>query len=180
MLTMQGRQIIIADNQDIVRLGLTALIREVLSDVPCLVVKEVTRASDLIDLLKQESHSVVVIDIGFFRLSSEELYHLSNCFSDTMWILFCDGLSELYLRQIIDKERFSIVYKDNSAHEIATALKYAVTGVKFLCHQVTNILLSLQSHQSPLERDGLTSTEMEVLKLIALGKSVKEIAAERN
>jgi DNA-binding NarL/FixJ family response regulator len=34
--------------------------------------------------------------------------------------------------------------------------------------------------QSPLERDQLTSTEMEVLRRIALGKSVKEIAAERN
>ena len=31
-----------------------------------------------------------------------------------------------------------------------------------------------------MDRDGLTSTEIEVLRLIAYGKSVKEIAAERN
>ena len=33
---------------------------------------------------------------------------------------------------------------------------------------------------SLLKRDGLTATEIEVLRLVALGKSVKEIALERH
>jgi DNA-binding NarL/FixJ family response regulator len=53
-----------------------------------------------------------------------------------------------------------------------------VTGVRFLCHQVTNLLLTPQTATE--QDDPLTATEREVLRLIALGKSVKEVAAERN
>ena len=52
--------------------------------------------------------------------------------------------------------------------------------MRFLCHQVTNLLLAPQPQQTMAGRDQLTATEKDVLRLIALGKSVKEIAAERN
>lgn len=177
---MKGRQIILADNQDIVRLGLTTLIHEVLSDVADLKVKEVSRETDLVDLLKESPDSVVVTDMAFFRVTGEELQNLLKCFGQSMWILLCDGLPESIVRHVSAEQRISVVYKDNSAHEIATAIKYAMSGVRFLCHQVTNVLLSFQPQQSLLERDGLTATEIEVLRLIAFGKSVKEIAYERN
>ncbi len=177
---MQGRQIIIADNQDIMRLGLTTLIHEVLAETAESEVKEVKQTADLVQSLKENPLSVVVIDTAFFQLTSDELQKLSKCFVPTMWILFCEYMSEPHIRQLSEDQHFSIVYKDNSAHEIATAIKYAISGVRFLCHQVTDVLLAYQPQQSILERDGLTATEIEILRLIAFGKSVKEIALERN
>lgn len=89
---MQGRQIIIADNQDIMRLGLTTLIHEVLAETAESEVKEVKQTADLVQSLKENPLSVVVIDTAFFQLTSDELQKLSKCFVPTMWILFCESL----------------------------------------------------------------------------------------
>ena len=178
---MQSRQIIIADNQDISRLGLQALIKGGLTGIENINVKEVGQRAELIESLKASPDSVVIIDYTLFDLgSSDELLNLSERFPQAMWLLFSDDLTESLIRRVSVEQHFSMVLKDDSAHEILTAIKCIITGVRFLCHQVTNLLLTPQPQQSILERDALTATEIEVLRLIAFGKSVKEIAAERN
>ncbi|MBR1519900.1 MAG: response regulator transcription factor [Bacteroidaceae bacterium] len=175
----ENRQIIIADNQDITRLGLKTLVRGVLAEVENLEVKEVGRRAELIAELKENPSAVVVIDYTLFDLgSSEELMNLSERFPEAMWVLFSSELTEQLIRRLSVEQQFSMVLKDDSAQEIATALKCAITGVRFLCHQVTNLLLT---PRMPQERsDQLTASETEVLRMIALGKSVKEIAADRH
>ena len=163
--TMAERQIILADNQDITRLGLKTLIGGALKNAE----------------LKENPSSVVVIDYTKFDLgSSDELLNLSERFPFAMWVLFSDELTEQLIRRLSVEQQFSMILKDDSAQEIITALKCAITGVRFLCHQVTNLLLNPPAQQSMAERDQLTATEKEVLRLIALGKSVKEVAVERN
>ncbi len=173
------RQIILADNQDVTRLGLKALIGGTLSGVQNLSVKELGRRAELIAALKESPRSVVVIDYTLFDLSgNDDLLNLSERFPFVQWVLFSDDLTEGLIRRLSVEQQFSMVLKGDSAQEIITALKCAVTGVRFLCHQVTNLLLT---PHVPIEReDQLTAAEREVLRLIALGKSVKEIAAERS
>lgn len=175
---MAERQIILADNQDITRLGLKAIIRSALNGVDNLVVKEIAHRAELIAELKENPSSVVVIDYTVFDLgSTDELLNLSDRFPFAMWVLFSGDLTEQLIRRLSVEQNFSMVLKDDSAQEIITALKCTITGVRFLCHQVTNLLLT---PSVPQERhDQLTATETEILRLIALGKSVKEIAAER-
>ncbi len=156
-INMAERQIILADNQDI------------------------SRRAELIAELKENPSSVVVIDYTKFDLaSSDELLNLSERFPFAMWVLFSDDLTEQLIRRLSVEQQFSMILKDDSAQEIITALKCAITGVRFLCHQVTNLLLTPSAQQSLAERDQLTATEKEVLRQIALGKSVKEVAVERN
>ena len=179
--TMDKKHIIIADNQDITRLGLKTLVRVALKDVEGLEVKELGHRAELIAELKENPDSVVIIDYTLFDLGSpDELLNLSERFPFVLWVLFSADLTEQLMRRLSVELQFSMILKDDSAQEIITALKCAVTGVRFLCHQVTNLLLTPSPQQSALERDQLTATEKEVLRLIALGKSVKEIAAERN
>lgn len=176
---MVERQIILADNQDITRIGMRTLARVALKDVENLTVKELSRRAELIAELKENPSAVVVIDYTRFDLgSSDELLNLSERFPHSMWVLFSDSLTEQLIRRLSVELQFCMILKDDSAQEIITALKCAVTGVRFLCHQVTNLLLTPTTSRE-LD-DPLTATEREVLRLIALGKSVKEIAAERN
>lgn len=177
---MEDKQIILADNQDITRLGLKTIIRRTLSGIEGLTVKEVIKRSELIASLKEKPSSVVVIDYTLFDLgSSEELLNLSERFPQTMWVLFSADLTEQLIRRLSVEQQFCMVLKDDSVQEIISALKCAVTGVRFLCHHVTNLLLNPTNTQEK-EDDPLTATEKEVLRLIALGRSVKEVAAERN
>ena len=179
--TMDKKTIIIADNQDITRLGLKTLVRAALKEVEGLEVKELSRRAELIAELKENPSAVVIIDYTLFDLgSTDELLNLSDRFPYALWVLFSDELTEGLIRRLSVEQQFSMILKDDSAQEIITALKCAITGVRFLCHQVTNLLLTPSPQQSIAERDQLTATEKEVLRLIALGKSVKEIAVERN
>ena len=70
-----------------------------------------------------------------------------------------------------------MVLKENSGEEICSALRCMAHGECFLCHQITSLLISKPN--KPETHSILTATEIDVLRLIARGKSVKEIALER-
>ena len=167
---MMDRQVLLADNQDVTRLGLKTLVRIALRDASNLTVKEVSRRAELVSELRANPQSVVVIDYTNFDLGRR--------FPQVMWVLFSEDLTERLIRRLSVEQQFSMILKDDSAQEIITALKCAVTGVRFLCHQVTNLLIAPQNTTE--QDDPLTASEREVLRLIALGKSVKEVAVERN
>lgn len=71
-------------------------------------------------------------------------------------------------------------YTDALIHEVAdkrALLATALSGKPFHCHAIESLLSSCPQ---PKEEVALTPTEREVLRLIASGKTVKEIAALRN
>lgn len=72
----------------------------------------------------------------------------------------------------------SLVLKRNSREEIISAIKSALRGDRYFSYEITSLLLS--ASQKPQVSTKLTYTETEILKLIADGLSVKEIAASRN
>ena len=99
-------------------------------------------------------------------------------------MLFSDELSVEFLRQVLfSSMSFGVVLKDNSKEEILSALQCASRKERFICNHVSNLLLS-GSNAAPtrpaLKDDLLTPAERSILKEIALGKTTKEIAAERN
>jgi DNA-binding NarL/FixJ family response regulator len=129
--------------------------------------------------LKEEPDGIVVIDITTFDIGSQnDLLNLSVKFDSAAWIMFSEELSEPLIRRLSVEENFSMVLKDASVNEIQLAISYAAKGDRYLCHQITNILLT-PSLSSGLD-EKLTKSEVDILKLIAAGKSVKEIAYERN
>ena len=68
--------------------------------------------------------------------------------------------------------------KECTKEEIEAALQYTIRSERFICNRITNLLLSKKTTAEKQEKV-LTGTEQEILKLIALGKTTKEIASER-
>ena len=99
-------------------------------------------------------------------------------------LLEADNKAELIQRQVLfSSMAFGVVMKDNSKEEIMTAIQCATRKQRYICNHVSNLLLSGTS--SPLAASSmddhlLTQTEKNILKEIALGKTTKEIAAEKN
>ena len=173
------KKIVIADNQDISALGWQYIIAKQGNH------EDVTFATDkkeLIAYLNVNPDSLVILDYTLFNFESvNELTILDLRFPDTDWILFSDELSDEFLRSILfNSQSFSVLLKDASAEEIVTALKSVSRGSRYICNHVSNILLDSSKNQSvsPI-RQVLTSTEQEILKEMALGKTTKEIAAKR-
>ena len=132
------------------------------------------------------SHAVVILDYTLFDFSgAEELMVLHERFKEADWLLFSDELSLPFLRQVLfSSMAFGVALKDNSKEEILTALQCASRKERFICNHVSNLLLAGNGSSSPthptIKDDLLTTAERSILKEIALGKTTKEIAAERN
>ena len=155
---------IIADNQDITRMGMHGYISAIFSG--CRMI-DVTDKKELMLALVECNDSVVI----------EEFLIIEKRFPRVRWILFSNELSEDFIRRMSIARNIGMILKENSGEEIHSALMCTAHGERFLCHQITNLLII--GSDKPEIHSVLTVTEIDILKLIAHGKSVKEIALER-
>ena len=173
---MSQKYYILADNQAITRAGLNFIIRELhLSER----IIHIYSKQELPDLLKKNSQAIIILDYTLFDFSRiEELINLHERFPSVRWILFSEELTTEFIRNIYSDKAFSVLFKNSSFQEISDALKYTISAKQYLCAQSKNQLQN-NTEQGIIGQSLLTTTEIEILKLVAQGKSVKEIAAIR-
>lgn len=182
-MRMVMREFIIADNQDITKAGMMFLLSRQ-KETPLLL--KADNKAELIQQLRLHPDAVVILNYTLFDFSgADELIVLHERFKRADWLLFSDELSVPFLRQILfSSMSFGVVLKDNSTEEVVTALQCALRKERFICNHVSNLLLSGNAVSSPthpsIKDDLLTTAERSILKEVALGKTTKEIAAERN
>lgn len=168
-------QYILADNQPLTSFALESLLKR---DEH----RQVFHAADkteLLQLLKEHEHSVVLLDYALFDFpDANSLLIVSERFAMASWILVSDDLSEQFLRQVIySSHQFSVVFKDSSLKAVRDAIEYASRGERYVCQRATEMILTQQREDETAAV--LTQTEIEIVKSIAQGKTTKEIAAER-
>lgn len=176
------RDILLADNQAITQAGLTHLLL-VNYEIPAASLHVAPTKGELTRLLLRHPAAVVILDYTWSEWNScEELLICMQRFPEAKWLLFSDELSEEFLRRIVPvSPQVGVVLKGDSREEILAALQHTLYGQRYICAQVSNLLLTPRTVASPKPtRDLLTPTERSVLREIALGKTTKEIAAARN
>jgi len=172
------KPIILSDLQDITRAGLLYLLDNIKESGT---VYEADSKKELLTRLTSEDIAVVVLDYTLFDFSGpEDLLNVSSRFNNVHWVLFSEELSSDFLRNYLYRcTHFSVVYKDCSKEEISTALSLALKKERFICNKAINQLLSKQLPIPDKQEYSLTVSEREILGLIALGKTNKDIAQER-
>lgn len=171
------RNFILADNQELTRLGLESL----LSGFDGAKVYVVNGKAQLVERLKQDSNVVVIIDFTLFDFVDEEtLLIVSDRFPKALWVLISDDLSHDTIKKFLySSRRISIVFKDTPVRIIREGIKVTLSGSRFICQHATEVLLADKQEEPQNSENKLTATELEVLKAIARGRTTKEIAAER-
>ncbi len=172
--------IYIADNQDITRAGLLYIV----SQRPECEGKHTPDKTSLIEALKDDSHVVIILDYTLFDINdAAELSIISQRYPKAQWILFSEDLSQDFLRKIVlTCPKCGIVLKDCSLAEIREALDFASQGKRYICQQITELLLATPSKEETQQKEplpNLTKTELEILRDITLGMTTKEIAQKR-
>ena len=165
---------IIADNQELTRYALEHLISE---DKEQHLFYAWNRTA-LVNLLAEHTSAIVVLDYTLFDFADEDqLLIVAERFSQSQWILLSDELTPQFLRRVTYSSRqFSIVFKDGSLGEIRQALIATDRHERYICQRALEAIISQQQEEKP---DLLTTTEVEIVRAIAQGKTTKEIAAER-
>lgn len=173
------KDVIIFDNQAITKIGMEALI---LTTKKASSILFVDNKSDLIKMLISRPESIVVLDYTLSDFTSiDEILNLGYRFSEVRWCLFSEELSYDFLKRItVISDMYSIVLKSCDLDEINIGLIHLFRDERFICGRVSNLLLQPQKAIIEDVDKVLTATEKEILKEIALGKTTKEIAANRN
>ena len=169
------RNYIIADNQELTRFALESLLQK---DETNGVYRAFDKA-DLVALLKEHESAVVLLDYTLFDFTDEDqLLIIAERFNLSDWILVSDELTPQFLRRVVySSHQFSVVYKDGPMSEIREALNAVSRHTRYLSQRaLETIITQQQEDETP---SILTTTEMEIVKAIAQGKTTKEIAAER-
>ena len=169
------RNYIIADNQELTSFALQSLLQKNEENI-------VYRAFDkdgLVALLKEHENAVVMLDYTLLDLADEDqLLIIAERFSLSEWILISDDLTPQFIRRVVySSHQFSVVFKDSPLSEIREAISAVNRHTRYLSQRaLETIIIQQQEEDTP---SILTTTEMEIVKAIALGKTTKEIAAER-
>ena len=170
------RNYIIADNQELTRFALESLLQK--EGEENVVFRAYDRAG-LVALLKEHESAVVLLDYTLFDFADEDqLLIISERFSLSDWILISDELTPQFIRRVVySSHQFSVVFKDGPLSEVREALNAVNRHTRYLSQRaLETIITQQQEDETP---SILTQTETEIVKAIALGKTTKEIAAER-
>lgn len=168
---------IIADNQDITRIGLMSVLKEsALADK----IVPVSNLQQLQMTLKQYPDAAVILDYTLFDIQSiPQLVIVKAGVPASAWLLFSDELAPTFLRQVLQTDpTMSILLKQAAKPDIMEALHRLMVNEIYISDEVNEIV----RHESLLsERPvALTKGEAVILQQIALGKTTKEIANEKN
>ena len=169
------RNYIIADNQELTRFALESLLRKNEENV---VYRAFDRAG-LMELLKEHESAVVLLDYTLFDFADEDqLLIISERFAMSDWILISDDLTPQFIRRVVySSHQFSVVFKDGPLSDIHEAISAVNRHTRYLSQRALETIITQQQEEEAPSI--LTTTEMEIVKAIAQGKTTKEIAAER-
>ena len=170
------RNYILADNQELTRFALEGLLQKAEENV---IYRAFDRAG-LVELLKEHESVVVLLDYTLFDFADEDqLLIIAERFGLSEWILISDDLTPQFIRRIVyTSHQFSVVLKDGPLSEVREALNAVSRHTRYLSQRALETII-IQQQQEEETPNILTTTEMEIVKAIALGKTTKEIAAER-
>jgi DNA-binding NarL/FixJ family response regulator len=174
-------RILLTDDHTLFRQG----IRTLLSAEPDLeVVGEAGNAMDSVAAAKQLRPDVVLMDIGMAGMSSfEATRQIRRERTDTKIVFLSMYDDEDYLAECVEIGANGYVLKDSPADQLVTAIREVHRGGSYLSPRLlTRLVDGFREQGSNAVRQPrfgtLTKREREILKMLAEGRSVKEIATE--
>lgn len=170
------RNFILADNQELTRFALENLLQQ---DETAVVYRAFDKAG-LVALLKEHESAIVILDYTLFDFTDEDqLLIVAERFALSQWVLLSDELTSRFLRRVVySSHQFSVVFKDGPLQEVREALQSASRHNRYISQRALEAIISQQQEEDE-QPSVLTSTETEIVKAIAQGKTTKEIASER-
>jgi two-component system response regulator NreC len=171
---------VIVDDHTLFREGLRRVLE---SEADLQVVGEASDATQALEQVRQLRPDVVLMDIGMPGMSSfEAARQIDKDCPGTRLIFLTMHEDEEYLLQCLDVGAFGYILKDAPAPKLIGAVRDVYQGRKYLSPQVLGKLVDdfrsrVQGRRGQPRGATLTPREREVVKMIAEGNSVKEIAA---
>lgn len=185
--------IVLVDDHSIVRDGIKYLLEE---DENLVVIGEGSNGIEAIELVKNLQPDLLIIDVRMPEMNGIEAVKIINSTATkTKSIVLSMHDSEEYILESIEANAMGYLLKDASKAEVLKAIHTVYNGEKYFSGDLSNIIVNnllKKSVVSPNEiakenevssttnTYNLTKKEIEILQLVLLGKTNKEISETLN
>jgi two-component system, NarL family, invasion response regulator UvrY len=167
-------KLLIADDHSVVRKGLVHIIKDA---YPNAYVHEVADGPDLLNVCEQHVWDIIITDISMpGRNGIEILKTLKDIVPKIPVLVLSVHPAEQYAVRSIKAGASGYLNKDSAPEELVQAIQRIADGRKYITSDVAELLASTYSDEDKPLHELLSDREFEVLKLIASGKTVSEIA----
>jgi len=173
-------RVLIAEDHETVREGLRLIIN---AQPDMETVAEVGDGNAAVTYAQTLKPDVIVMDVSMPGLNgSKATRKIISCCPDVRIVALTRHDERGYVQDLLRAGAAGYVLKQSSSEELIRAIRTVTTGRNYLDPAVMNHIVKEYSGRQP-RTDGaanLSDREAEVLRLIALGYSNKEIAAQLN
>lgn len=187
--------IVLVDDHSIVRDGIKYLLEE---DENLKVIGEGSNGLEAIELVKQLQPDILIIDVRMPEMNGiEAVKTINSKATNTKSIVLSMHDSEEYILESIEANAMGYLLKDASKTEVLKAIHTVYNGEKYFSGDISNIIVnnllkktttaslsSTTTQELPKEtstkKHNLTKKEIEILELVLLGKTNKEISEVLN
>jgi two-component system, NarL family, invasion response regulator UvrY len=170
-------RILIADDHEVVRRGLKDILAE---EFDKLRIGEATQANEILDAVRKQEWDVVLLDINLpGRSGLDVLEELRRLFPRLPVVVLSAFPEADYALRAFKLGAAGYVNKQSASDELLVALRKALAGGKYVTSSLAEKLAAnLAGEVSSEPHESLSNRELQVLRMIAGGKTIKEIAAE--
>ncbi len=178
---MSNLRILVADDHDIIRRGLKALLASRPGWVVC---AEAATGRQAVALAEQHKPDIVVMDISMPDMNGlEAARKIRKALPKTEVVVLSLHYSDQLVREIVDAGARAYIMKSDADRDLLTAIEAVANHRSFFTSRAAEMLIDGFCVQSPvtesralLMRNQLTSREREIVQLLAEGQSSKEVA----
>ena len=169
--------VLLADDHEIVRRGLKTLL---VDEFGKLRIGEARDAKETIEAVRKQSWDAVLLDINMpGRSGLEVLEELKQMRPNLPVLVLSAYPEEDYALRAFKLGASGYISKDSAADELVVALRKALEGKRYITPALADQMAGHLSGDTPAApHELLSARELQVLRLIAGGKTIKEIAAD--
>lgn len=170
----QPIKIMIVDDHDMVRRGLMAYL---LTEDSIEVVAEASNGKEAVKLAEQYQPQVILMDLIMNEMGGiEATKAVKEVSPNSQVIILTSFVEDEQIIAAIEAGALSYLLKTARANEIVDAIHAATKGQPVLEPQVVTTMMRGMRKKPPALHDSLTNRELEVLIVLAEGKTNQEIS----
>ena len=170
-------KILIADDHAVVREGL----KQILSQIDEIAsITEAENGINVIDLALNQKFDLILLDISMPGKSGFEILNYLKQIKPELPILIISVHPEnQYAKRVLKAGAAGYISKFASPEELKQAIITSIKCEKYIsCELAQELAMGLMKNKSKNPAESLSNREFEVMRLIASGKTVSEIADE--
>ncbi|MDD2306745.1 MAG: response regulator transcription factor [Prolixibacteraceae bacterium] len=178
-MTNSLHKIIIADSQYLVVEALKTLLG---NDERFIISGVVNSKFELLKVLEHELCGLLITDFNLVDYEGfDDLRRVKRTFPDLVILILTNSISKVEFAELSKIGIKNIIYKTADREEILAAIDAALRGKKYFAEEILDMIIEQgDNRQEPEEPTHLTSSEIEIVRLIAGGLTTKEIANKKN